>query len=251
MQRFNRSAHTPLGTAFFLFVGLAIIPVSLKAAGLQVGFSPRLSAAIDIWRQVAQTFGPNYEAGSSSDLAALISSDAAPSQAAQDEGCPLRQYACDREVEESSGTLSETPSTFVSSVNSQPAACLYPAPRNRSKTKRLESSVAAVQISSDIENSARAFKALSAERAEMAMRVEVLKVLEKCAVSRRTDLSDPMKNLGIPRNFRMLVRFKQPAVPSITGAACKVRTALAPAGKLRLERASLNGTPASPDNCDL
>jgi hypothetical protein len=85
----------------------------------------------------------------------------------------------------------------------------------------------------------------------MAMRVEVLKVLEKCATSRSADVNDSIKNLPIPKSFRMLVRFKQPAVPSITGAACKVRTALAPAGRLRLERASLNGTPASPDNCDL
>jgi hypothetical protein len=251
MQRFNRSAHTPLGTAFFLFVGLAIIPVSLKAAGLQVGFSPRLSAAIDIWRQVAQTFGPNYEAGSSSDLAALISSDAAPSQAAEDEGCPLRQYACDREIEESSGTLSKTPAAFIPAVNGQAATCSYAAPRNRSRARRLESSVAGVRISSDIENSVRSLKALSAERAEAALRVEVLKVLEKCAVSRRSGFSDPIKNLGIPRNFRMLVRFKQSAATSVTGAECKARAALAPAGRLKLERASLTSTPAPPDNCDL
>ena len=250
MQRFKRSAHTPLGTAFFLFVGLAIIPVSLKAAGLQV-FSPRLSAAIDIWRQVAQTFGPNYEAGSSSDLASLIGSDAAPSLAAEDEACPLRQFACEREIEDSSGTLSETPSVSIPVVNGLSVNCSYAAPRNRSRARRLESSVAGVQISSDIENSARALKALSADRAEAAMRIEVLKVLEKCAVSRRSDLSDSIKNLGMPRNFRMLIRFKQSAATSVTGAQCKARAALAPAGRLKLERASLNSAPASPDNCDL
>jgi len=249
MQRFKRSAHTPLSTAFFLFVGLAIIPVSLKAAGLQV-FSPRLSAAIDIWRQVAQTFGPNYEAGSSSDLAALIGSDAAPSQAA-DEACQLRQFACEREIEDSSGTLSETPSVSIPVVNSLPVNCSYAAPRNRSRARRLESSVAGMQISSDIENSARALKALSADRAEAAMRIEVLKVLEKCAVSRRSDLSHSIKKLGMPRTFRMLIRFKQSAATSVTGAQCKARAALAPAGRLKLERASLNSAPASPDNCDL
>ncbi|SRR5258708_18476846 len=251
MQRFNRSAHTPLGTAFFLFVSLAIIPVSLKAAGLQLGFSPRLSAALDIWRQIAQTFGPNYEAGSGSDLAAFISSDGEPSQAAEDEACPQRQYACDREVEESSATFSEIPAAFVPAVNGQRVACLNAGPRNRSKDKRLESSVAAVQFSSNIESSARALKALSADRAETTLRVEVLKILEKCALSRSTDVNDSIKNLPIPKGFRMLVRFKQPAVPSITGAACKVRTALAPAGMLKLERASLNSSPAAPDNCDL
>ena len=251
MQRFNRSAHTPLGTAFFLFVSLAIIPVSLKAAGLQVGFSPRLSAAIDIWRQIAQAFGPNYEAGSGSELAALISSDGAPSKAAQDEACPLRQYACDREVEELSLTLPEIPASFVPAVDTLRAACSKAAPRNQLKARRLESGVAGMEISSSIEKSARAIKALSGERAETALRVEVLKILEKCALSRGNDVNDSIKNLGIPKTLRMLVRFKQPAATSVSGAECKVRAVLAPAGRLRLERASLNSTPAAPDNCDL
>lgn len=251
MQRLNRSAHAPMGTAFFLFVSLAIIPVSLKAAGLQVGFSPRLSAVIDIWRQIAQTFGPNYDALSGSELAALIASDVAPSKAAEDEACPLRQYACDREVEESSPTLSDASAAFVPAANVRPAGCSKSAPRVNSKTRRVASDVATVEISSNIEKSARALRALSGERAETALRVEVLKILERCAVSRRPDLSDPLKNLGIPKSFRMLVHFKQPAVTSVNGAQCKVRTALAPAGLLRLERASLNSTPAAPDNCDL
>jgi hypothetical protein len=251
MQRLNRSAHAPLGTAFFLFVSLAIIPVSLKAAGLKVGFSPRLSAAIDIWRQVAEVFGPNYDAGTGSELAALFASDAEPANAAGDEACPLREYACDREVDESSPTLPEIQAAVVPTTDAQPAACFKAAPRNQLRTRPLGSGVAAVEISSSIEKSAQALKALSAERAEAALRVEVLKILEKCSVSRRSDLSDPTKNLGIPKSLRILVRFKQPAVTSMNGAECNVRTALAPAGRLRLERASLNTPPAAPDNCDL
>jgi len=133
--------------------------------------------------------------------------------------------------------------------------------RVQPKPRRLDSDVVAMDVvamesssnefSSNTEASARAIKALSAYRAEAALRVEVLKILEKCAVSGRADLNDSVKNPGIPKSFRMLVRFKQPAAVSVTGAQCKVRTALAPAGMLKLERASLNSSPAAPDNCDL
>jgi len=258
MQRLNKPAHAPLGTAFLLFVSLAIIPVSLKAAGLQVGFSPRLSAAIDIWRQIAQSFGPNYEPGSGSELAVLISSESAesaPSTAAESEACPLRQYASDREVEDSVQTLAEIPVAFVPAAAAQRILCSR-ALRVQPKPRRLDSDVVAMELSSkefssNTEAGARAIKALSAYRAEEALRVEVLKILEKCAVSGRPDLSDSVKNPGIPKSFRMLVRFKQPAAVSVTGAQCKVRTVLAPAGMFKLERASLNNSPAAPDNCDL
>lgn len=251
MQRLNKPAQAPLGTVFFLFVSLAIIPVSLRAAGLQMGLSPRLSAAIDIWRQIAQSFGPNYEPGSGSELAALISSESAPSKAAESEACPLRQYACDREVEDSSQTLAEIPAAFIPAAAAHRTLCSRTAPRVQPKPRRLDSDVVAMEFSSNTEASERTIKALSAHRAEAALRVEVLKILEKCAVSGRPDLNDSVRNLGIPKSFRMLVRFKQPAAVSVTGAQCKVRTALAPAGMLKLERASLNSTPAAPDNCDL
>src|SRR5262245_54208756 len=60
MQRINRSPHTPVGTALFLFVRLAIIPVSLRAAGVQISFAPRLTAANDAWQQIAEVFGAGY-----------------------------------------------------------------------------------------------------------------------------------------------------------------------------------------------
>lgn len=251
MQRLNKPAHAPLGTAFFLFVSLAIIPVSLRAAGLQVGFSPRLSAAIDIWRQIAQSVGPNYELGSGSELAALISSDSLPSTAVEDEACPLRQYACDLEVEESAQVLPEIPAASVPAAIARRTTCSKAAPQSQSRQSRVISNVLAMEITSNAGDSVKALKALSAERAEAALRVEVLKILERCAVTRRSDVSGSIKSLGVPKSFRMLVRIKQPAAAVVTGAQCKVRTALAPAGMVKLERASLNATPAAPDNCDL
>lgn len=256
MQRFHKPAHAPLGTVFFLFISLAIIPVSLKAAGLQMGLSPRLSAAIDIWRQIAQSFGPNYEAGSAPELAALISSESAPSKTVESEACPLRQYACDQEVEDSPQSLEEIPAVFGPAAAAQRTPCSRTAPRVQPKPRRLDSDVVAMEFGSkefsvNTEAGARALKALSSYRAEAALQVEVLKILEKCAVPGRPELSGSVKNLEIPKSFRMLVRFKQAAATSMTGAQCKVRAALAPAGTLKLERASLNNAPAAPDNCDL
>ncbi len=252
MQRLNKPAHAPLGTAFFLFVSLAIIPVSLKAAGLQVGFSPRLSAAIDIWRQVAEVFGPSYDAGTGSELAALITSEGEPANVAGAEACPLREYACDREVEEEYRPLPEITAAFAPTANAPRAACIKLAPHNHSKAKQIESDVAAAEIKVNVERGARVLRAISADKAEAAMRLELLNGLEKCLIPRTFDPSGPIKGIPIPKNIRMLIRLKQSAVPSVIGAAeSKVRTALAPLGRLKLERASLNSTPAAPDNCDL
>lgn len=252
MQRLNKPAHAPLGTAFFLFVSLAIIPVSLKAAGLQVGFSPRLSAAIDIWRQFAEVFGPNYEAGTGSELAALITSDGESSNVAGDEACPLREYACDREVEEEYRPLPEITAAFAPTANAPRAACIKLAPRTQSKPKQVESDVAAAEIRVNVEKGARVLRALSADKAEAALRIELLNGLEKCLIPRSFDPSGSIKGLPITKSFRMLIRSKQSAAPAVTGIAeCKVRTALAPAGRLKLERASLNSTPGPADNCDL
>ena len=252
MQRLNKPVHAPLGTAFFLFVSLAIIPVSLKAAGLHVGFSPRLSAAIDIWRQVAQVFGPNYDAGTGSELAALITMDGAPANVAGDEAYPLSEYACDREAEEEYRPLPEITAAFAPAAHAPRAACIKLAPRAHSKPKQVESDVAAAEITLNIEHAARVLHALSADKPEAAMRIDLLNGLEKCMVPRSFDPSGSIKGLPMTKSFRMLIRLKQSAAPAVIGAAeSKVRAALASVGRVKLERASLNSTPAALDNCDL
>src|SRR5947207_4282814 len=101
MRRLNKSTNAPLGAAFFLFISLAIIPVSLKAAGVRVGVHPRLSAAIDIWAEVADVFGATYGTTGGSELAALIVPADSQQNVTTENDCPLRQYAWAGEVEES------------------------------------------------------------------------------------------------------------------------------------------------------
>lgn len=249
MRRLNRSTSAPLGTAFFLFLGLAIIPVSLKAAGLQLGFHPRLAAAIEIWTGVAEVFGPNYGVANGSDLATLITSEGTSSNAAPDAPCPLQQYACDRDIEEASLASPQIPVTFIQAAKAPRALCKL-ASRTYAKTKVVEPGVAPEAFSLNINTGARGFRALNGRKAEATMRLEVLNKFDK-EINRsnldQTSIS-PLA-LPIPKSFRMLIRLRQPAVSSVTGAECKARAAIEAAG--RFDRASFRGTPSDAENCDL
>ncbi len=70
MQKINRSKGTPLGMAF-VFLCLTAIPVSLKAVGINVNFSPSLGAVTDAWQQIAGVFTNDYQSGNSSELIAV------------------------------------------------------------------------------------------------------------------------------------------------------------------------------------
>jgi hypothetical protein len=66
MQRISRKNTTYLGMAF-LFVSLAITPVSLKALGV----SPNLFAGVDAWRQISNVFGDGHQPVAASEILAL------------------------------------------------------------------------------------------------------------------------------------------------------------------------------------
>ena len=86
MQRLHKSPQAGLGLTFFTFLALAIIPFSLRAAGVRVSISPRLSAAIDVWRQISDGLGSGYQSGAES-----VSE---PVSAQSQSTCPHRQLAC-------------------------------------------------------------------------------------------------------------------------------------------------------------
>lgn len=260
MRRLNKTTRAPMGTAFFLFVSLAIIPVSLKAAGLDLGLTPRLSAAIDIWSGVASVFGPNYGGAGGSELAALIIPDASPS-AASEETCPQQQYACLREADElyPSATTTEIatmPTASTAQLAKAPRVLCELASRNRANNKLAESNFAPPEIPAEIpaeikvnvDADARIFRALERRKVDATMQREWLSRVERIINPRTVDHTW-INPLPVPKSFRMLIRMKQSATSSVTGAECKARAALEAGG--RLERASLNSTPAAPDNCDL
>jgi hypothetical protein len=253
MRRLNRSTNTPLGTAFFLFVSLAIIPVSLKAAGLKLGFSPRLSAAIDIWTEITETFGSNYGAAGGSQLAELIVPAENSQSAARNEPCPLRERACARQIEESS-TEVEQPSpisrtmpaaTTINTAKASRPGCRLTV-RSHTESKPVTVSAAPAEITFHVDTDVRSYRALSDRRVEATMRRDVLTRLDR--IINQHGFEQPAI-APTPKSFRMHFRFRQTAMSSLTGAECKARMALDAA--LRVERASLNGESAAPDNCDL
>lgn len=250
MQRLSRSAHVPLGAVFFLFLGLTIVPVSLKAAGVQVGFSPRLSAAVDVWRQIAGLFGSNYQPGTESETPALNNSTSEPSRPVDDSGCPRPEFACVRELEELSQT---SPDVWeVPAPRSARGVCPKSAARNFQAALRVEP-VAVAAIKASFERHAQVLEALGAVKMETVSREEVLKRIEKHVLQQGFEPRRIIQNLPIPSSLRVLVRAKLPAPASATKTAeCKVLSALTDARRRERERASRTGTPTTtPDNCEL
>lgn len=248
MQRLNRSAHAPIGKAFFLFLGLAILPISLRAAGFQVSFSPSLSAAIDAWQQIADVFGAEYQPARASDLSAPNDSDREPLKASS--ACPRSEFACAREIEQLSGSVQVASKVSAPKGGYLRGACPRTASRASAGTRPVEPDIAAAAIQAILEKRARTLEALSAIKLETMTRDGLLKSIEKHMAGRSLET---VKNLPIPQSLRVFVRVKPPAIPSATKAAeCKGRAALASAQRLERERAILTSMPStSPDNCDL
>ncbi|MEK6284695.1 MAG: hypothetical protein AABO57_03040 [Acidobacteriota bacterium] len=261
MQRLNRSGHAPKGPAFFLFLGLAIVPLSLRAAGFQVSFNPSLSAASDAWQQIADVFGAGYQPARTSDLAMPSDSGREPLKADDDSACPPNELACARENVESSGSVQDVPPVLVVKASSERGKCPAAASRSSASASRVELGFAAAAIVQRgiesaaiqirLQKHARAFEALSAIKLETVTREELLKNIEKRMVERSFET---VKTLPIRQGFRMFVRVKPPVTPSATKSAeTRVRAALASARGLELERACLTSAPpaASPDNGEL
>jgi hypothetical protein len=235
-------------------MSVAIIPVSLKAAGLKFGFNPRLSAAIDIWTQVAEVFGSNSGASSGFELAAFIVPDnsisnPSTSNATSDDPCLPEQYACSREAAESSQSWGANTTAPAQPISTSRAVCKL-ASRNHAKSKSLEARDAQMEFNVSVGAGARGFRALNEAKVEAAIPPEVLNRLNRMVNSHRFDRTS-IDSVSIPKSVRMLIRWKQSATSSVTGAECKARAALDTPIKARLERASYGGAASAPDNCDL
>ncbi|HWP43626.1 MAG TPA: hypothetical protein VNO14_10355 [Blastocatellia bacterium] len=76
MQTRNRSAGATLGAAF-LFLSFTAVPISLRAVGLDVRFSPSIDAVIDAWDEIAGAFQAGSQPLSTSELIALNNSNVA------------------------------------------------------------------------------------------------------------------------------------------------------------------------------
>lgn len=70
MQRINKQTTAPFGLAF-IFLGLAIVPVSLKAVGANFNFTPRVNAVASAWARITGGAVSAYQPLSTVELSAL------------------------------------------------------------------------------------------------------------------------------------------------------------------------------------
>ncbi len=254
MQRLNRSAHAPVGTAFFLFLGLAIIPVSLRAAGVQVTFSPRLSAAVDAWQQIAEVFGASYNPAPPSELCMFRNPDSDLSNSPERSICALtNQFACALKAESPwVGTVPDAPKARAprsSSVLRVPARF----EQSRSAANRVALFVAAEEIKASFEKNAPSIAEFGAMKLHLRASERLIRKDNESQVFWKSfEPIGEIKNLQIPQSVRVLVRMKRAAAGfSAKAAECKVFAALASVKSRQCERAILNGMPlASPDNSE-
>jgi hypothetical protein len=248
MQRLNRSAHAPVGAALFLFLGLAILPISLGVAGVQVSFSPRLSAAMDAWQQIAEVFGASYQPGTASDLSVVNASESDPSNPIDSSTSPSTESACAREPEALTTTLND-----VRDPGALKACARRASPRVESLRSLAAKRVASVVVAS-FENQARVIGVLGAMKLETVTREEMLKSIERQVLKPSFEAIAEIRNLPIPisKSMRVLVRMKRAAAASSAKTAeCKVFSALASARRHECERAMLTSMPGtSPDNSE-
>ena len=247
MQRLNKSTHAPVGTAFFLFLSLAILPFSLRAAGVEVSLSPRLSAAMDAWQQIADVFGASYQLGTSADLSVVRDLDSDPASLVDGSVDSSRQFLCAREFQEDAGLLNDVSESCVRQAATAPRAPRKPAARFALPPKQVASIVVA---GSGMKY--RAVEALSALKLETDTREVLLKSIDKQLFRQSLAPIPEIRNLPISNSMRVHVRIKRPAAVSFGKTAeCKVFSALASERRHEWERAVLTGMPStSPDNSE-
>ena len=245
------TGHRPaLGTAFFLFLGLAIVPVSLKAAGVNVSFSPRLSAAVEAWKQISEVFGRSYQASAESELASLTSSDNDVPTVPDNAGCTHRWIACARDAEELSLSLPEASSTTSLKVLSSRQARTKVTSHASPNTTWVNQSLARAAFKENLEKEARVPDAPGTIRFATAAREEFVKSIERQVLQRGFGQRGLV--VPIPASLRVLIRMKSSVAPTARRTAeCKVRAAFADAARAETRQETPSTATSSLDNCDL
>jgi hypothetical protein len=247
MQRLNRAAHAPVGAALFLFLVLAILPISLGVGGVQVSFNPRLSAAMDAWQQIAEVFGASYQPGTASDLSVVNASESDSSIAIDSSTSSSTGFGCARRPDALTTTLNDAPDPRVLKACPRRAS-----PRVESRRSLAANRVASVVVAS-FNNQARVIGVLGAVKLDTVTREEMLKSIETQVLKPSFEAIE-IKNLPIPvsKSVRVLVPMKRAAAASSAKTAqCKVFSALASSRSHECERAMLTSMPVtSPDNSE-
>jgi hypothetical protein len=252
MHRINRSAHAPVGTAVVLFLGLVILPVSQRVTGIQISFSPRLSAAIDAWQQIAEVFGASYHPAPASELSVVKDLDTDPSNRIEGSGSADRSdLACAHKAEEWPATVlgvTNARSLNTASVRRSASKSL---PRRSLLISQVATVVSAKAIKASFERQAPTIGALGALRVAMLKPGELLKSVDNKLFNFTFEPIGEVQNPG-SKNVRVFVRLRRAVAGSTAKAAeRKVFSALASARRRECDRAILTGmTVGNPDHSE-
>jgi hypothetical protein len=96
MQRITKQSTAPFGLAF-IFLGLAIVPVSLKAVGVSFNFTPRVNAVASAWARITGEAVSAYQPLGTVELSALNLFDCCDESTPVEETAPAEvpsQIAC-------------------------------------------------------------------------------------------------------------------------------------------------------------
>ena len=258
MQRINKSGHSPVGTAFFLVLGLAILPFSLKFAGIQVSFNPQLSGATDAWQQISEVFAASYHTGLPAELSVNREQQTDQQQGSEECSDSTSQQACNGQREEEFDTISNIskPQTLNATCSSRTV---------KTHVKRVAAPVppvASIVVTGTVMQHL-ALNAVNALNFAFDQRVARLKARE---VQKKTEFVNNIelelfkngipgltstKNITVPKNLKVQVRFKKPATATgETAAQCKVFSALSLERRRQCDRASLSVPVVNPDNSE-
>jgi hypothetical protein len=230
MQRLRKAAHRGLGLSAFLFLSLTIIPVSLRTLGVQVSISPRLSAAIDVWHQVADGLGSGYQSGAEPASEPAVT----PSETA----CPQHEFAC---LTEASYAVLDAMPVCENAADPQPPRTNrvrrehHVKALRSSQEKRIESVIDIEAVKASFENHTRALQALDLKMEKLKYEEFSWKTFQPRDLTMRLPVRQSLKVL--------LLQVKTPAATS--PERCKVRAA---ASAERQREATM---PPDPDYCDL
>jgi hypothetical protein len=229
MQKINKTTSAPLAAAFFV-LSLAIMPFSLKVVGLTLSLNPSMYAVVDVWNQVAGSFGSEYQPATSAELLALSNLDSnGASDVTVDSASGISMLAKLERVETEQIYQPQFSAIEAEGLEtSAPQARSLKATPNRCHTlKRVGADSYYREIQARIVQNAEALKAAETAQRELAAHGEQLKGLDKHLAAMRVDFSKMLKSFTFNKDLRVFVKVKpiMPiAVPKLT--ACELRTAL-------------------------
>jgi hypothetical protein len=263
MQRLNKSPNAPVSTAFLLVLGLAILPFSLRVAGIPFPISPSLSGAMDAWQQISEVFAANQNPVVIADPA--VNQDENSDQCSDEDAAdPISQLACYAEAKKGCDTFGD-----ISAAGTSRAIKTRRAATNRRKRlSESEQPVASIVIAGS-EIKQMTLNALNALNITAERRIERTKTqqfheeaehfknqksefLKNFDIQFQNDFSGITgpRNIAVPKNIKVTVnkmtvnKMKRPASASGQSTAqCKVFSSMLLERRRECDRAALISLP--------